>query len=83
MVNYYRRFLPGLSNTLNPLHAAVTEAGKAKSIRWTEQCEAAFRAAKDALVEATLLSHPNPFSQTALTVDASDVALGAELAQKS
>ena len=33
-------------------------------------------------MKATLLSHLNPFSGTALTVDASDVALGAELAQR-
>ena len=32
MVNYYRRFLPGLANTLAPLHAAVSAAGKAKTI---------------------------------------------------
>ena len=82
MLNYYRRFLQGCSGMLDPLHAAVTDAGKNKSIVWSERCQASFTAAKEALVNCTLLAHPNPFSATSLSVDASDVALGAELAQK-
>ena len=65
-----------------PLHAAVANAGKLKTIQWSEECSEAFSTAKTALLEATLLVHPNPFSATALTVDASDKAVGAELAQK-
>ena len=37
---------------------------------------------KKSLSAAVLLNHPNPFSATALTVDASDVAVGGELAQR-
>ena len=38
--------------------------------------------AKSKLANAALLHHPNPFSSTCLTVDASEVAVGAELAQR-
>ena len=44
--------------------------------------EAAFQASKDALANAVLLQHPSPFAQTALTVDASDHAVGAALSQR-
>ena len=81
MVNYYRRFLPGLAKVLVPLHAAVGAAGKAKAIQWTGDCETAFQATKAALAHANLLHHPDPAAQTALTVDASDTAVGAELSQ--
>ena len=60
MINYYRRFMPSLANRLAPLHGAVAAAGKAQAIDWTEQCQEAFRASKDALSRATLLHHPTP-----------------------
>ena len=83
MLNYYQRFVPKLASVLTPLHSAVAAAGKSKSITWDPACDAAFTASKEALAQATLLHHPSPFSETALTVDASDVAIGAELAQRS
>ena len=42
----------------------------------------AFEEAKRKLSSATLLHHPTPFSATSLTVDASEFAVGAELAQR-
>ena len=81
MINYYRRFMPRLAATLAPLHGAVSDAGKSKEITWTDQCDDAFRSSKEALARATLLHHPDPAAPTILTVDASDVAVGAELAQ--
>ena len=56
-------------------------AGRSKAIAWSADCQSAFEDAKAALSKATLLHHPDPGSQTALTVDASDVAVGAELSQ--
>ena len=38
--------------------------------------------AKSALDSATLLNHPDPNSETWLSTDASDSAIGAELSQK-
>ena len=81
MLNYYRRFMPGLASTLDPLHSAVGTAGRSRSINWDDDCARAFSRSKEALSRAVLLHHPAPTATTALTVDASDVAIGAELAQ--
>ena len=73
--------MPKLASRLAPLHGAVAAAGKSKDISWTDQCDEAFRASKDALSRASLLHNPDPLATMALTMDASDVAVGAELAQ--
>ena len=75
LINYYHRFLPGIAPKLAPLH--WTLAGKGKDITWTPQCAKAFEEAKTAPAEATLLHHPQPNAATSITVDASDVAIGA------
>ena len=82
MLNYYRRFLPGLAGLLVPLHQALAGATKSSDFKWSADCEVAFKAAKSSLANATLLQHPSPFAETAITVAASDHAIGAELAQK-
>ena len=61
----------------------MAAAGKSKEIAWSPQCQAAFQGAKDALAKAAQLHHPSLFTGTALSVDASDSAVGAELAQRS
>ena len=80
MINFYRRFMPRLAAKLGPLHDATK--GKSKTIVWSSDCQTAFSAAKQALSDATLLHHPHPSAPTAITVDASDFALGAELSQQ-
>ena len=88
ILNYYRRFIPRLADKLTPLHTALAGSGVKekkkgkKEFLWTAPCEAAFREAKEALASATLLHHPSPASPTALHVDASGEAIGAELAQQ-
>ena len=52
-----------------------------KAITWTPECQIAFEKAKSALAQATLLHHPKPDAATSITVDASDVAIGAQLEQ--
>ena len=81
MLNYYRRFIPKIADVLVPLHSAVASAGRSKDICWSKSCQEAFTTSKEALAKATLLRHPSPFAETALTVDASDFAIGAKLAQ--
>ena len=71
MINYYRRFVPGLAKVLNPLHSTVAAAGRFKDVVMDPNSLAAFSSAKSALASATLLHHPSPFSETALTVDLS------------
>lgn len=79
MLNFYHRFLPGIASTLLPLTEATQ--GKAKTLTWTEKEEEAFTKAKGVLAAAVMLIHPDQNAETKLTVDASDYAIGAELAQ--
>jgi hypothetical protein len=79
MINFYRRFLPGVAGTLRPLTAALS--GIPKTLPWTPDMETAFAAAKKALVAAVPLSHPLPGAVLALATDASDTHVGAVLQQ--
>ena len=80
MINFYRRFLPGIARTLQPLTAAL--AGNPKRLPWTPALEAAFTAAKRALVAAVPLAHPIPGTTLSLATDASDTHVGGVLQQK-
>ena len=64
---------------LNDPLAAPT--GQKKELVWTDVPLEAFTTAKDALANATLLSHPVLNSPSCLMTDASDVAVGAVLQQ--
>ena len=79
MVNYYHRFVPRAASIIQPLFAAT--AGKAKIVEWSPEMEAAFGSVKEALAAATMLVHPQEGAPTAITVDASCVAVGAVLEQ--
>lgn len=79
MVNFYHRFIPRAASIMRPLYGAIS--GKQKLVVWTDERDAAFTRAKDALSTATMLSHPDPQAETALTVDASDHAVGGVLEQ--
>ena len=61
--------------------ASSRRLGK-KKIQWSTACNIAFSEVKRSLSDAVLLHHPNPFSSTSLTVDAFEVAIGAELSQR-
>ena len=54
---------------------------KPKSLVWTPKRQTSFDATKSALAEATLLHHPRPGAQLALTTDASNTAIGGVLEQ--
>jgi hypothetical protein len=64
MINFYRRFLPGITGTIRWLTAALS--GNPKTLPWTTDMETAFAAAKAALVAAVLLAHPLPGAVLAL-----------------
>lgn len=52
---------------------------KPKILAWTAEMERAFDSSKKALAEATMLSFPKADAEVALTVDASDTAVGGAL----
>ena len=90
MVNYYRRFIRRAAHHLHPLFNALKgpkkkkgqkKAPLRKSLDWNDDLQRSFEAIKEALATATLLRHPRPNAQMALTTDASKFALGAVLEQ--
>jgi hypothetical protein len=78
MVNFYRRFLPGITYTLQPLTDALK--GAPKTLEWPPAA-AAFGAAKAALAAAVPLAHPAPNAVLSLATDASDTHVGGVLQQ--
>ena len=80
MVGYYRRFIPNSAACLFHLFNALK--GKPKTLEWTADCQRSFDDTKAALAAATLLHHPRPGAQLALTTDASNTAIGGVLEQR-
>lgn len=78
MITWYRKFIPNLSNIIEPL----TELTK-KNIKfnWTPECEQAFQSIKNCLVSAPILSCPNFKYEFLLQCDASSYGLGCVLSQ--
>ncbi|CAF98772.1 unnamed protein product [Tetraodon nigroviridis] len=81
MVNFYNRFLPRAAHLLQPLYEALRLKKATDQVDWTAERVQAFEGAKSALANATLLAHPAPRADIALTTDASDVAVGAVVEQ--
>jgi hypothetical protein len=66
MINFYRRFLPSIARTLQPLTDALK--GNPKTLEWTPAAAAAFVAAKAALVAMPSITHGIWSAQSALAV---------------
>src|SRR5436190_680699 len=81
--NFYRRFIPGAANDQTMLNEVLKgpKIKKKTAIVWTKELEQAFNNCKDSLSRATLLAHPNPTAEIAVTTDASDTAIGAVIQQ--
>lgn len=77
--SYYHRFLPGLANKINPLHKVCS--GKGQEVNWSSDCQTAFENAKNDLVNATMLHHPDGNCPLSISTDASDYAVGGSLDQ--
>jgi hypothetical protein len=81
MVNFYRRFLPSIARTLQPLTDLLR--GNPKVLVWSPAASAAFKASKRALVAAVPLVRPAPQAVLSLAVDASDTHVGGVLQQQT
>ena len=83
LCSFYRKFIRGFANIAGPLHD-LTKGNPAKraTVVWTEKCETAFGALKDALCSAPVLKLPDPSKPFVIHTDASDFALGAVLMQQ-
>lgn len=76
--NYYRIFIKEFAIIAEPL-TRLTKKGAA--FEWTQQCEEAFRALKEAFVNGPILAIYDPERETRLEPDASGWATGGVLAQ--
>ncbi|XP_015121288.1 uncharacterized protein LOC107044056 [Diachasma alloeum] len=76
-LNFYRKFIKRAAEILAPLNAATQGLNiKGKHpVTWTPALEEAFTRSKQALAEATLLSHPKIEAEWAIFTDASDHAI--------
>ena len=77
MVNFYHRFIPRAAQLMQPLYEALKGKSSRHAVDWTVERDKAFEDAKAALAGATMLAHPSPDAQIAITTDASDYAVGA------
>lgn len=78
-VSYYRRFIPRFAHIAKPLTSKLR--GNAKSFEITPDFEQAFIKLKEIMATDLLLAYPDFDSPFILTTDASNVAIGAVLAQ--
>ncbi|XP_027865809.1 uncharacterized protein LOC114140258 [Xiphophorus couchianus] len=79
LVGWYRRFIPHFSTLAAPL-TELTKRSTSK-IMWKEDCEHAFQSLKKLICQAPVLQSPNFSEPFIVQVDASNVGLGAVLAQ--
>ena len=79
MLNYYSKFMPGLSMKLAPLYTLLRKESR---WIWGSQQERAFAEAKNALQADSVLVHFDPAKPLILACDASDYGLGAVLSHQ-
>lgn len=80
LASYYRKFIKNFSDLAAPLTSLT---GTKTKFEWTPQAEESFQALKRAITSPPVLQpfRDDPTVLTRVTTDASDTAIGAELAQ--
>lgn len=79
LVNYYRKFLPNLSSVLHPLNCLLQNGNK---WHWSQECEKAFKQAKQLVTSDNVLTHYDPQLPLKLACDASPYGIGAVLSHR-
>ena len=77
MSNYYRRFIQGYSQIVEPLHKLTRKSSK--QFQWTSECQNSFDKLKLLLTTPPILAYPSFEKQFIVSTDASGVAIGATL----
>ena len=78
MIGYYRQFIPLFSVTAQPLFELLKLDVK---FTWSSQCESAFIALKNKMIEHPILVYPNFEKEFIVQTDASLYAVGCVLSQ--
>uniref|UniRef100_K7EYA7 Gypsy retrotransposon integrase-like protein 1 n=1 Tax=Pelodiscus sinensis TaxID=13735 RepID=K7EYA7_PELSI len=81
LAGYYRRFIADFATLAAPL-TDMTRNNQPQKVRWTERGRQAFDTIKRRLVSAPILRQPDFSRPFILQTDASEVGLGAVLAQE-
>lgn len=79
LAGWYHHFVPGFSQVAEPINALKR---KGQVFRWNDKCQKAFEILRQHLTSPPLLGHPDLNFPFIVYTDASDVGLGAILAQK-
>ena len=80
LCGYYRRFIPNFATLATPLTNATAKAAP-NQVDWSEDCEEAFCVLKQVLTSPPLVFSPDFTRRFVVHTDASDVGIGAVLAQ--
>ena len=80
LAGYYRRFIPEFASIAAPI-TDLTRKEKPVRVKWSEECETAFRKLKAMLVSNHMLRSPDMSLQFVLETDDSDRGVGAVLTQ--
>ena len=80
LVGFYRRFIPQFADIALPL-TDRTKKGCPELVKWTEECERAFRTLKEKLIAKPIMILPDVNKPFVLRTDASDRGIGAVLMQ--
>ena len=78
MASYYRRFISGFSDIAHPLNHLLQKNVK---FYWDQKCRNAFESIKEQLISSPILGFPDTDRDYSVYTDASDVGIGAVLAQ--
>ena len=75
MIHFYHRFIPLAATAIAPIYQPI--ANTPKLLVWNKTLQTAFQNAKCALASAAMLHHSKHHAPLALSVDASDITVGA------
>ena len=81
MINFYNRCIPNAAKIMKPLYEATAKAKK--QLEWSDEMHKAFSEATTALAKTTMLRHPRPGAEIAMSAESSGEAVGAVLQQRS
>ena len=79
LLNYYAKFIPNLATMLHPLHKLLRAD---QPWKWSDQCQTAFKEAKESLSRAPVLMHYDLAFPLVLATDASVYGVGAVVSHR-